>query len=243
MSTTRVHNVYPQHRRASSVSGCSLDTKLPSSRLHDFHHQPIRQAQAQAPDSEQNDETVLPIDPRLTFTTSENHARDVKPIIDGWREKYEKDYQNLEKDFIDDCAGSRALDLADPLSTVLIWIEEGIPQSPARETIGFIGGIISTGKRRSCQIQRIYVIPPSRRSNIGRALVNCLANHISGRDVQRISLGSGLRHQKQSHRFWLSLGFLPEIRDKEIRDTVVTVADVQLLLKDVPDAHFRKPVS
>ena len=163
----------------------------------------------------------------LHYTTARDHPSEVIPQLNHWREHYEYHLQNLNKDFKDDCIGSRVLDQADPQTTILIWLCRWGTLGPMHaHRMGFIGAILQPGGRHGarCQIERIYIPPHHRGAGLSRLLISALLHEASARQVPQLNLGSGLRHQASTRRFWPRLGFTPDAY-KNISDTTVPMSD------------------
>ena len=168
------------------------------------------------------------------FSYSGDHKRDVAHVINGWRVEYEYNAQDLDKDFITDCAGSRALDNAKNDSTLLLWMHEAQPENNARSPrdtrVGFIGAILHRGRRSAqyrLEIQRIYVKPTHRCRGVALALLRALCSDAAGSGATHVSLSSGLRNQHQSQRFWLKVGYTLA-GEHVINDTVLPIRELNL---------------
>lgn len=174
------------------------------------------------------------------YTHSYNHALEVKPVIDAWRRDNEYNAQDLNTDFMTDCSGSRALDVADPDSTILLWMHNATLGDSAKSTrdtrVGFIGAIYHPGRRPAqfrLEIQRIYVLPTHRRGGVGSALLSALCSAAKHHGATSVSLGSGLRNQHQSRHFWCKLGYTLT-GPHEILDTMLPI---HKLTANLPAPH------
>ena len=83
----------------------------------------------------------------------------MKPVINMWRQFYEYDHQSLNTAFVAACQGSRALDTADPASTLLVWLHNGHRRE---ERVAFVGATLGKGRSNKvhCVVHRLYVTPP-----------------------------------------------------------------------------------
>ena len=124
--------------------------------------------------------------------------------LDSWRED-EKNVGDLSlrDDFINDCHGSKVMDMTADGDRRMMWAMRG------SDRIGYAAGRVKTGRRgaRVFELLRLFVKRGEREGGAGSRLVRTMVEK-AGCDW--FELGLGLRSQTASVGFWTKYGFRSE---------------------------------